>query len=111
MNIYEVKATPQAEMQMRNIAWYIAVKLENPDAADDLMDDFGDALEELGTNPERHPFVDEEPWTSEEIRWIKVKHYLMYFWIDVENATVQVTGIVYEKRDQKKFLGEMKLRD
>ncbi len=109
MNVYEVKTTIQAEMQMRDIAWYIAVKLENPDAADNLMDDFGDALTKLGTNPERHPFVDEDPWRSEEIRWIKVKNYLVYFWIDVENGAVQVTGVVFEKRDQKKFLSGMSL--
>ena len=104
MNVYEVKPTRQAEEQMREIAWHIAVELENPDAAENLMDDFGEELKKLGKNPEKHSPVDEEPWRSEGVRKIKVKRFLVYFWIDTENAAVQIIGVVYEGRDQKKFL-------
>lgn len=110
MNVYEVKPTRQAEEQMRDIAWYIAVELHNPDAAENLIDELGAAFGKLAKNPEKHPLVDEEPWRSEEIRWIKVKHYLIYFWIDAENAAVQITGVVNERRDKKKFLGEMEIK-
>lgn len=67
MNVFEVKLTRQAEEQIREIAWGIAVECQNPDAANNLM--------------------------------------------DVENAAVQVTGVCYEKRDQKKFLNRMKMTD
>ena len=111
MNIFDVKPTRQAEAQMREIAWHIAVELHNPDAAENLMDDFGEAFIKLGKNPEKHSFVDDEPWRSEGVRKTKVKHFLVYFWIDVENAAVQITGVVYEKRDQKKFLKQMNRSD
>ncbi len=52
----------------------------------------------LEKNPEKHSFVFEEPWRSEGIRWTKVKHFLVYYWIDIEKAAVQITGIVYGKR-------------
>lgn len=97
MNVFEVKSTRQAEKQIREIAWHIAVELQNPDAAEDLMDSFETDINKLGRNPERHRLVDEEPWRSEEIRWIKVKNYLVYFWIDIENASVHVTGVCYSK--------------
>ena len=48
MNVYEVKSTRQAEEQIREIAWYIAVELKNPDAAQNLMDVFADAIGKLG---------------------------------------------------------------
>lgn len=111
MNVFDVKSTRQAEAQMREIAWHIAVELHNPDAAENLMDDFGEAFEELGRNPEKHPPVDDEPWRSAGVRKTRVKHFLIYFWIDVENAAVQIMGVVYERRDQKKFLKKMNLTD
>ena len=40
MNIFEVNITRQAEEQMRTIAWHIAVELHNPDAAENLINDF-----------------------------------------------------------------------
>ncbi len=111
MNVYGVKTTRQAEEQMRAIAWYIAVELYNPEAAENLMDDIGEIFLMLEKNPERHPMVNDEPWRSEEIRWIKVRHYIVYFWIDRENAIVQIIGVVYEGRDQKEFLSEMMISE
>ena len=111
MNVFEVKPTRQAEEQIKRIAWGIAVECQNPDAANNLMDVFLDEIGKLGRNPEKHRLVDEEPWRSEGVRRVLVKHYIVYFWIDVENAAVQVTGVCYEKRDQKKFLKKMKMSD
>lgn len=65
----------------------------------------------LTQKAEMHPLIDEEPWRSEEVRWKKIKNYLIYFWIDMENAAVQITGVVHSARDQKKFLGQMKMTD
>lgn len=107
MNIFDVKPTRQAEAQMREIVWHIAVELHNPDAAENLIDDFGKVFDNLRKNPEKHPPVDEEPWRSEGIRKTRMKHFLIYFWIDVENAAVQITGVVYERREQKEFLKRM----
>ena len=72
----------KAEEQIREIAWHIAVELRNPDAAENLMDSLGKEIGKLGRNPEKNFLVNEEPWRSEEIRWKKVRHYLVYFWVD-----------------------------
>ena len=111
MNVYTVKLTRQAEEQLSEIAWYITVVLCNPDAADSLMEKLDTQLDKIGTNPDRYPLVDEEPWRSECVRWTTVGHYLVYFWTDIENAAVQITGVVYEKRDQKRFLDKMSFSD
>lgn len=36
-----------------------------------------------------------------------VKNYYVYFWVDEDNARVQVTGVIYVKRDQAKQLENM----
>lgn len=107
MNRYSVMITAQAEEQIREIAYHIAVNLNAPDAAENLIDELYETFDQLGTNPERQFLVDEEPWRSKGVRKILVKHYLVYFWINAENATVQVTGVCYEKRDQIKFLKQI----
>jgi plasmid stabilization system protein ParE len=104
MNVYEVRVTTQAQEQIRDIAYYIAVTLHAPDAAQAMVDDLDKVFETISQNPERQFLVEEEPWHSEGVRKIKVKNYLVYFWIDVENAAVQVIGVCYAKRDQIKFL-------
>ena len=103
MNVYEVRVTTQAQEQIRDIAYYIAVTLHAPDAAQAMVDDLDKVFETISQNPERQFLVEEEPWHSEGVRKIKVKNYLVYFWIDVENAAVQVIGVCYAKRDQKNF--------
>lgn len=109
MNRYDVRITRQAEDQINDIAYHIAVILHDPDAAEGLVDDLHETIDSLGYNPERKFLVDEEPWHSEGVRKIKVKNYMMYFLIDAENAAVHITGVCYAGRDQKKFLGKMKM--
>ncbi len=38
-----------------------------------------------------------------------VKNYLVYFWIDEETRSVQVTAVVYGRRDQRRQLSQMDL--
>lgn len=86
---YNVKITSQAEEQMQEIIYYIAHELKAPDAALHLLD----ALE--------------EPWHTNGIHCLPVKNFLVYFWIDEDNAKVQVTAVIYGKRDQLHQLSQM----
>ena len=107
MNLFEVEFTEQAEEQLVEIAHYITVELCNPDAAEKLVDNIVSESLKLSRNPEKYHPIEEEPWGSQGIRKINVGHYYAYFWIDIENATVWIIGIVFAKRDQKKFLSTL----
>ena len=61
--------------------------------------------------PKRYPLVDKDPFRTEGIRKVIVNKFLVYFWIDEVNRVVQVTAVIYEKRDQVKQLKKMKLED
>jgi plasmid stabilization system protein ParE len=104
---YEVKVTRQAHGQMREIALYIANECCAPEAAQNLLDKLEKSINDLAEMPSRHSLVDEEPWRSAGVRRVIVKHFLIYFWVDEENKKVQVTGVIYEKRDQLARLAEM----
>lgn len=100
MTFYEVKVTKQAYRQMREIVLYITNELLSPEAAANLLDKMQEAINALSEMPKRHSLVDEEPWRSEGVRKIIVKNFLIYFWIDDENMRVQVTAVIYAKRNQ-----------
>lgn len=107
--IYNVKITSQAEEQIQEIIYYIAHELKAPDAAIHLLDSLEDSFTSLSYFPQRVVLVEEEPWHTKGIHRLPVKNFLVYFWIDEENLRVQVTAIIYGKRDQLRQLSQMEM--
>lgn len=86
---------------MLEIARYITVELEEPDAALRLLDEFNVRIAGLSEFPNRIALTPEEPWHTDGIHRMPVKNFLVYFWVDDSNLEVHVTAVVYGKRDQK----------
>lgn len=57
--------------------------------------------------PNRVSLTEEEPWHSQGIHKFSVKNYLVYFWVNETERKVQVTGVVYGRRDQREYLSNM----
>ena len=107
MNEYEVRVTRQALKQIKEIVHYISNDLMAPDAADNLLDKMKAEITKLSSFPKKHALIDEEPWRTEGVRKIVVKNFLIYYWVDDENNRVQVTAVIYCRRDQTKQLSNM----
>ena len=58
----------------------------------------------------RQALIEEEPCRSEGIRKIVVKNFLVYYWIDDKCNKVQVTAVIYSKRDQIEQLKNMDMQ-
>lgn len=100
---YIVKITTQAEEQLQEIKKYINSELKAPKAALCLLDKIEHSISSLSQFPQRVKLTEEEPWRSYGIHKMPVKNFLVYFWID----EVQVTAVIYSKRDQLKQLSKM----
>lgn len=109
MKEYEVRVTRQALKQMKEIVHYISNDLMSPDAADNLLDKFRTEILKLSTFPKKHALIEEEPWRTEGIRKIVVKNFLIYYWVDDDNSRVQVTAVIYSRRDQICQLANMNM--
>jgi addiction module RelE/StbE family toxin len=108
MNEYEVRVTRLALEQMKEIVHYISNDLMAPDAADNLLDKMKAEITKLSSFPKNHALIiDEEPWRTEGVREIVVKNFLIYYWVDDENNRVQVTAVIYSRRDQIRQLSNM----
>lgn len=107
---YVVKITSQAEEQIQEIIHYITNELKAPDLALHLLDALEDSFSSLIHFPQRVTLIEEEPWHTRGIHRLPVKNFLVYFWIDEDNLKVQITAIIYEKRDQLCQLSQMDLK-
>lgn len=107
--VYFVKITTQADEQLQAIVKYIASDLKAPKAALRLLDEIENATSSLSEFPHRVALTEEEPWRSLGIHKMPVKNFLVYFWIDEENSKVQVTAVIYGKRDQINQLSQMNM--
>ena len=99
-DVYEVKVTSQAQEQMSEIIEYISHELVAPDAANNLLDKMENSIMSLAKFPERNQVIEEEPWRTEGIRKIVVNNFLIYYWINCAEKKVQVTAVIYSKRNQ-----------
>ncbi|RKI37001.1 type II toxin-antitoxin system RelE/ParE family toxin [bacterium D16-51] len=107
MDNYIIKITSQAEKQIQEIAHYISHDLESPDAALHLLDTLETTFASLTQFPHRITLVNDEPWHSKGIRRLPIKNFFIYFWIDEDNIKVQITAVIYSKRDQLQQLAKM----
>ncbi len=105
---YTVKLTAQALEQLGEIYDYIRFTLQSPDTAEKMLDTLEKELSSLSLFPNRVPLTEEEPWHSQGIHKLSVKNYLVYFWVNEGEKKVQVTGVVYGKRNQREYLSHMK---
>lgn len=108
MEQYEVKITEPAQRQLQEIIRYIAGDLQEKQTAIRMLDTLEKEILSLSTLPNRVALTEEEPWHSAGIRKLPVKNYLVYFWVNEEQKQVQITAVVFGRRDQRNVLQNMK---
>ena len=95
---YELHISTAAERDIEEAADYIDYVLKNPQAADALLDAIDEVLPSLQENPQRISIV-EPVLRTWEIRFIRIKNYLVFFRVDDENASVVIVRFLYAKRN------------
>ena len=105
--IFHVAYSAEARQDLRDIYEYIAYELLVPETAAGQTERIMKAIRSLEQMPMRHRLYEEEPWHSQGIHKLPVKNYLIYFWVDEDAKRVQVTGIIYGRRDQRHQLSNL----
>lgn len=107
---YEVRITLQAQAHLREIRDYIAQKLLAPEAAKNTVQRLGTVMASLSQMSNRVPLIEEEPWRSESVRVRAVRNFLIYFWVNEAEKTVQIIAVIYARRDQTSVLSQLDLQ-
>ena len=96
--MYKIVYLPLAEDDILSAVAYIAGKLENPAAAQALLDELDKTAEKLA----RFPYSSELYRTSrpmrDELRKVPVKGYVLYY--TVKEDTVEIRRLIHGRRDR-----------
>ena len=106
--MYEIIYLPTARKQLEDIVDYIAVELAAPDAALDFIEEVGKATKSLAEMPYRHPIYHTSFALLEEVRWISVKNYNVFYKIFEEEKTVEIRRVLHQLQDAENRLNHSK---
>lgn len=106
--MYEVIYLPTARKQLEDIVDYIAVELATPDAAFDFIDAVDKEAKSLAKMPYRHPIYHTRFVVLEEVRWISVKNYNMFYKVFEKDKTVEIRRVLHQLQDVENRLNHSK---
>ena len=102
--MYTIEYLPIAKSDMVDIAKYIGVKLENPEAAESLAEKMIEAAEKLTDMPYKCPvYIPVKP-LRHEYRKLIVQNYIMFYWVDEDKKLITIARVVYSGRDYENLL-------
>jgi toxin ParE1/3/4 len=102
--MYTIEYLPIAKSDMVDIAKYIGVKLENPEAAERLAEKMIEAAEKLTDMPYKCPvYIPVKP-LRHEYRKLIVQNYIMFYWVDEDKKLITIARVVYSGRDYENIL-------
>lgn len=96
---YAIHITRTAEKDLNNAVDYISYVLKNPQAADNLLVETGNRIEELASFPEKFALIDDPVLKAWGIRFTMIKNYIAFYRISEETKSVDIIRFLYGKRD------------
>lgn len=107
MTEFNVKVTRQAFDQLGLIIDHLNYRLENQEAAREMLALFKSTITGLAVLPKRYPCIEEHHLGEFGLRRTQVSSYYVYYFVDDETQTVQVVAIIHSRMDQKAQLQKM----
>lgn len=99
---FNLNIFPLAQKDMENIFKYIAVDLASPTAANNLIDDFENAFENICLFPESCPLIQNEYVKDKTLRKLVVNNYIVFY--KVLDSEIQVVRVIYGMRNYEDLL-------
>ncbi len=96
--------TEPAEYDLLDIEYYIFANLCNPRAAQRISNGILDMASKLAEYPEGHPLVADELLRRIGLRMKHFDNYNIFYYYDLENDTVYIIRILYNKANWQNIL-------
>ena len=97
--MYSIEILPIAQQDLTEIARYVAVTLDSPQAAERLAEQLIDGIRSLRNLPCRRPVYHPIRNLEHEYRALRVENYLVFYWVDENPQLVTVARVIYAKSD------------
>lgn len=99
MEHYKMVYSVDALQDLEEIYLYISTQLLVPEIAVNQVNRIRKAIRALDSMPMRFALVEWEPWHSMEVHKLPVDHYVVFYIVDVNTATVSIVRIFYGGRN------------
>ena len=96
--MYKVVYLPLAEEDIMNAVDYIAEKLVNASAAQALLDELDQTVEQISRFPYSSELYRTDRPIRDELRKVPVKDYVLYY--TVKNDTVEIRRLIHGRRER-----------
>ena len=99
--MYDIRYLPLAKQDMVNIVSYISHELLNPQAANDLADEFIEGIDKLAEFPYIPPMYYPPKPLIYEYRKRVVKNYIVFYRVDEDKKEIVISRVIYQRRNYK----------
>ena len=95
--MYSVSYPPTARQDLEDIARYITLALDNPEAATRTIEGIVASAESLTSMPYRRPvYVPVRP-LAREYRTIRSGHYVAFYWVEEDAQRVTIARVLFAR--------------
>ena len=102
--MYDLQYLPSARKDMVDVVRYISETLQNPTAAERLAVELIEAGDSIPAFPYANPVHMPIRPLKREYRKLRVRNYLMLYWVDEERKLVTIARVVYARRNYEGLL-------
>ena len=102
--MYDLQYLPSARKDMVDVVRYISETLHNPTAAERLAVELIEAGDSILTFPYANPVHMPIRPLKHEYRKLRVRNYLMFYWVEEERKLVTVARVIYARRNYEGML-------
>lgn len=102
--VYRVVLTSQAKTHYREIIHYLLYDLENPQAAENVADDFDGTVDRLSSIADSLKLCDDELLRMKGYRTIHFQRHKYLMIYSIHDGTVYVEGIYHDLQDYENIL-------
>ena len=102
--MYDLQYLPSARKDMVDVVRYISETLHNPTVAERLAMELIEAGDSILTFPYANPVHMPIRPLKHEYRKLRVRNYLMFYWVDEERKLVTVARVIYARRNYEGLL-------
>ena len=94
---YTINITAPALLDIQKALTYIVLNLQNKTAADNLYITINSKINNLPNFPNKYPLVNDPKLLYQQIRYIPVDNYLIFYIIDEAKRQIQILRFLYAK--------------
>lgn len=104
---YEYRLSDKSISDVDEILRYFTIDLSNMNAAADFLNSFQSVIDSLTMFPQIGTIFDNEFLKAEEVRFVKLEQYILYYLPDCGNQIINILRVIHGSRNINELIMEL----